>query len=110
VTRYWFVHDHQAELPVNKLCELVELPRANYYRWAKPVLSERYLADAYLSNDIYDIWERSRRTYGSPRVWGQLRRNGTRVSRKRVARLMAECGLVGAHARKKWRKGRARSG
>jgi len=107
VTRYWFVHDHQAEFPINKLCELVELPRANYYRWAYPVLSDRYLADAYLSNEIYGIWERSRRTYGSPRVWGQLRRNGTRVSRKRVARLMAECGLVGAHARKKWRKGRA---
>jgi transposase InsO family protein len=107
VTRYWFVHDHQAEFPINKLCELVELPRASYYRWAKPVLSDRYLADAYLSKEIFDIWERSRRTYGSPRVWGQLRRSGIRVGPKRVARLMAECGLVGAHARKRWRRGRA---
>ena len=106
MTRYWFVHDHQAEFPINKLCEVVELPRASYFRWAKPVLSDRYLDDAYLSNTIFDIWERSRRTYGSPRVWGQLRRSGIRVSRKRVARLMAECGLVGAHARKRWRRGK----
>ena len=107
MTREWFVHDHQAEFPINKLCELVELPRASYYRWAKPVLSDRYLDDAYLSSTIFDIWERSRRTYGSPRVWGQLRRSGIRVSRKRVARLMAECNLVGAHARKNWRRGKA---
>jgi len=52
VTRYWFVHDHRAEFPVNKLCELVELPRATYCRWAKPVLSDRYLDKAYLSNTI----------------------------------------------------------
>ena len=107
MTRYWFVHDHQAEFAINKLCELVELPRANYYRWATPVLSERYLDDAYLSNMIFDIWQASRRTYGSPRVWGQLRRSGVRVGPKRIARLMAECGFVGAHARKKWRRGKA---
>ena len=29
------------------------------------------------------------------------------AARKRVARLMAECGLVGAHSRRKWRRGRA---
>ena len=93
--------------PYSPLCELVELPRASFYGWAKPVLSDRYLDDAYLSNEVFDIWERSRRTYGSPRVWGQLRRSGTRISRKRVARLMAECSLVGTHARKRWRRGRA---
>jgi putative transposase len=107
VTRYWFVHDHRAEFPVNKLCELVELPRANYYRWAKPVLSDRYLDDAYLSNEIFDIWHQSRRTYGSPRVWGQLRRSVVRVSPKRVATLMRESAMVGAHGRKKWRRGKA---
>lgn len=104
--RCWFVHDHRADFPINKLCELVELPRATYYRFANPVLSDRYLDDACLANVIFDIWERSRRTYGSPRVWGQLRRSGIRVGLKRVARLMAECGLVGAHSRKKWRRGR----
>lgn len=104
--RCWFVHDHQAEHPISKLCELVELPRASYYRFANPSLSERYVDDAYLSNEIFDIWQRSRRTYGSPRIWGQLRRSGTRVGVKRVARLMAESGLVGAHSRKKWRRGR----
>lgn len=56
--------------------------------------------------EIRQIHTASRRTYGSPRVWGQLRRAGHRVSRKRVARLMAADGLIGAHARRRWRRGR----
>ncbi len=77
-----------------------------FYRWQNPVLSGRYVDDAYLANEIVDIYRSSRGTYGSPWVWGQLRRNGVRVSRKRVERIMAECGLVGAHSRRRWRRGR----
>ena len=58
-------------------------------------LADRTIDDAYLTNEIVNIHRASRCTYGSPRVWGQLRRAGIRVSEKRVARLMAECGLVG---------------
>lgn len=99
-----FVHDHRAGHPVTSLCAVVELPRATYYRWASG-LCERDLSDAYLANKIVDAYRASRKTYGSPRVWGQLRRNGIRVSVNRVARIMAELGLVGAHSRKKWRRG-----
>lgn len=88
------------------LCRLVEVPRATYYRWASTAVSDRLLDDAWLANRIFDIHTASRRTYGSPRVWGQLRRNGVRVGEKRVARIMAELGLVGAHSRRKWRRGR----
>lgn len=105
MTRCWFVDDHKADYRIVRLCLLVELPRATYYRWANPDLSDRYLDDAYLANDIFDIYQASRCTYGSPRVWGQLRRAGTRVGVKRVARLMAVLGLVGAHSRRKWRRG-----
>ena len=105
MTRCWFVDDHKADYPIVRLCLLVELARATYYRWANPALSDRYLDDAYLANDIFDIYQASRCTYGSPRVWGQLRRRSVRVGVKRVARLMAVLGLVGAHSRKKWRRG-----
>ena len=70
MNRYWFVHDHQAEFPIDKLCELIELPRANYYRWAKPVLSYRYLNDAYLSNEIFNKSRRLARAKRRPiRDW-----------------------------------------
>ena len=90
MTRCWFVDDHRADYPTSLLCELVELPRASFYRWLNPSLSDRYIDDAWLANEIVDIHRASRCTYGSPRVWGQLRRNGIRVGPKRVALLRSQ--------------------
>ena len=101
-----FVSEHRGQFPVTRLCELVGVARSSFYEWASRPLSDRYLNDAYLANDIVDVHRASRRTYGSPRVEGQLRHRGRSDSRKRVARIMAECGLVGAHSRRKWRRGR----
>jgi putative transposase len=56
---------------------------------------------------IVEVHERSRRTYGAPRVHAELRRLEQRCSRKRVARLMRAHGLVGVHARRRWRRGPA---
>ena len=47
--------------------------------------------------------EESKGRYGSPRVHAQLRAQGRRHSRKRVARLMRQCGLQG-RAAKRWKK------
>jgi transposase InsO family protein len=73
-------------------------------------LSKRDLDDAVLANEIVEIHRASQGTYGSPRVHGQLRHRGRRVSRKRVARIMADCGLVGVHGRRRWRRGKAMVG
>jgi putative transposase len=43
-------------------------------------------------------------------VHGQLTGLGVRCGRKRVARLMRASGLVGVHARRRWRKGRPGAG
>jgi len=107
VSRFRFVADHHADYPVKRLCELVEIPRSSYYEWMNRPLSDHAIDDAWLANEIFDIHLASRRTYGSPRVDGQLRHRGRCHSRKRIARIMAECGLAGAHSRRKWRRGRA---
>jgi hypothetical protein len=46
------------------------------------------VADAALAERIEAIWERSRRSYGAPRIHAMLAREGIRVGRKRVERLM----------------------
>ena len=46
MTRCWFVDDHRAEYPVKRLCKLVELARATYYRWAGGGSSDRLVDDA----------------------------------------------------------------
>ena len=109
MTRFRFVDDHRGAYPVKRLCELVECSRSGFYAWQARQLSQRYLSDAALANEIYDIHVASQRTYGAPLVLGQLQHRNRRVARKRVARIMAECGLVGAHGRKQWRKGKRSS-
>ena len=104
---YRFVHDHRAEHRITDLCRVAGVNRSGYYAWIERPMSDHDLDDAYLANEIHGIHARSRGTYGAPRVAGQLRRAGRQHGRKRVARVMAECGFVGAHSRRRWRQGRA---
>jgi transposase InsO family protein len=66
--------------------------------------------DAPLTAAIVEIYQQSRRTYGSPRIHAELHARGERCSRKRVARSMGQAGLVGAHPRRRRRPLRATLG
>ena len=91
------------------LCRLLDVSSSGYYAWRGRAPSERSKADAVLQVEIEGIHERSRATYGVPRVHAELRAQGTRVGRKRVARLMRRAGLEGASRRKRgWTTKRAR--
>ena len=61
------------------------------------------MADAAVAERISAIWERSRRSYGAPRINAMLVREGIRVGRKRVERLMQQLGIQGAHLHKHWK-------
>jgi transposase InsO family protein len=68
---------------------------SGYYAWRRRAPSNRAVEDAALAVQVARIHEESRRTYGSPRVHAELAAGGTRVGRKRVARLMRVNGIVG---------------
>jgi transposase InsO family protein len=106
VSGFRFVEDHQADYRVTDLCRVAGVSRSSFYAWRSRQPSARQRSNDALLDEIREIHQASRATYGAPRVWGQLRRGGHRISRKRVARLMADDGLVGAHARRRWRRGR----
>ena len=72
---------------------------AGYYAWAKRPPSAHAVADEALLKRIRTVHVGSRQTYGAPRVHAELREGGERHSRKRIARLMRESGLVGASHR-----------
>ena len=60
------------------------------------------MADAVLSERIRAIHIESDENYGSPNIHAELRDEGTRVGRKRVARLMRRAGLRGVSRRRSW--------
>ncbi len=95
-----FVEAEKANFPVTILCRLLGVSTSGYYAWRSRPPSARSRADHALSRRICLIHERSRGTYGMPRVWAELRYEGIYCSRKRVARLLRLAGLQGCHRRK----------
>ena len=91
--RYAFIQAHRHEWPVGVMCELMAVSVSGYYAWQGRPESEREQANQVLSEAIQQTWERSRKTYGSPRMHQQLNQDGVPCGRHRVARLMREHGL-----------------
>ena len=75
------------------MCALYGVSRVGYYAWRHRGESVRRGQDRGLLSAIRTLFETSRGTYGSPRIHHALRAAGTRVSRRRVERLMREAGL-----------------
>ena len=81
---------------VEDMCGLWEVSASGYYAWLKRGPSRRRQADAILAGEIKRIHQASRKTYGSPRIMTQLRKDGVRCGRKRVARIMKQETIKGA--------------
>ena len=92
--------EHSGNFPVKKMAEVLNLSRSRYYSWLASPPSEHKRRDAELVKLIKDIFEESRETYGSPRVHQDRGEQGTRCSRKRVARLMRQNGIKACQKRK----------
>jgi putative transposase len=90
---------NQATFPIARMAPLLGVSRAGYYAWRDRPPSARAEADTALLRRIRTVHATSRQTYGAPRVHAELRIEGERHSRKRIARLMRSAGLVGASHR-----------
>lgn len=91
---------NQANFPVQQLCRVLQVSPSGYYAWLGRPPSRRALDDAVLSERIRAIHTASDGNYGSPNIHAELRDEGTRVGRKRVARLMRAAGIRGVSRRR----------
>jgi transposase InsO family protein len=86
--RFQFIDDHRAEFAVQVMCEVLAVSRSGYYAWRQRRPGSREMANQDLVGEIRTIYQQSRQTYGSPRIYRELRDNGVKCSENRVARLM----------------------
>ncbi len=98
--RFQLIEAEKANYPVKVLCEVMDVSRSGFYAWLERPPCDRAKEDARLGAAIEDVHRRTHRRYGSPRVHADLQARGVCVSRKRVARLMRERGLVGRRKRR----------
>jgi putative transposase len=98
--RFGVVDAEKATYPVEVLCQVLGVSRSGFYAWKKRAPSARSKRRAQLAVAITGVHGRSKRRYGSPRVHRALLAAGTSVSRKTVARVMREHGLVARRKRR----------
>ena len=91
---------NQAVFPVSTVARVLGVSKAGFYAWQQRPPSARSRQDAELLRRIHTIHASSRGAYGAPRVHAELRDEGARHGRKRVARLMRKAGLAGASHRR----------
>jgi putative transposase len=88
-----FIAAKMAMFPITVLCRVLDVSRAAFYASVDRPPSPHTVEDRRLAILIREAFERSRRTYGSPRVHAELAAQGVFVSKKRVARIMRQEGL-----------------
>ncbi len=98
--RYRFIDAHRTEHAVVTMCRVLSVSKAGYYAWRDRAPSKRELSNKRLAAEIRTVHQRSRQTYGSPRVHAELLAGGEKVNRKRVERVMR---VEGIRAKKKRR-------
>ena len=104
--RYRFISEHHATYGVTRLCRVLAVRRRQgYYEWlaAQPARQQRAQAEDDLVGEIRAIHAQHQGRYGSPRVHDELRRQGRRVNRKRIERLMRHHDIVGISRRRRRR-------
>lgn len=82
------------------MSRVLEVGVSGYYRWRSRKPAARDARNEQLMEKIKTTHARSRSTYGSPKIYRQLRRDGEQVNHKRVARLMKEHGLTAKRVKK----------
>ncbi|RYE14811.1 MAG: IS3 family transposase, partial [Sphingobacteriaceae bacterium] len=75
-------------LNIGKMCRVLSVGRSGFYAWMDSDLSFRSNENQQLTSQILKVHSDSKGTYGSPRIAKQLNKQGIKVSRLRVARLM----------------------
>jgi putative transposase len=101
--RFALIDAKRADYPITVLCRALGVSRAGYYASVDRPPSPHVVEDQRLAVLVREAYERSRRTYGSPRVHVELAEaHGVFVSRKRVIRIMQQEGLR-ARPRKRFR-------
>src|SRR5688572_2586899 len=102
-----FIDQERATYGVEPICTVLPIAPSTYYRHQRQqrvptTRSPRAQRDAILRDAIRHVWETNHRVYGPRKVWRQLQREGWRVARCTVERLMRALGLRGASRGRAW--------
>ena len=94
--RFEWIGGRRADYPLSAMCDALGVTRAGYYVWRKRQQSPpgpRAARRRELAARVREAHAESRCTYGSPRVYHELRARGVEVCENTVAKLMRRQGI-----------------
>jgi transposase InsO family protein len=101
--RYPFIEENRGQFSVETLCRVLEVSPRGYYAWRRRCAegheSRRERDNRKLLVEIETLHHESNQTYGSPRMYRQLKKQGHSCSENRVARLMRRNGIQATRPR-----------
>ena len=92
--------NREQQVEINFACEVTEVSRSGYYDWKDRPESERSKENAVLLARIEAVHEKSKQTYGSPRMTIELQSEGLSCGENRIARIMRENQVASEAVRK----------
>jgi len=98
-----FISAHREGWGVEPICHTLQVAPSTYYATVCHQSSARQLSDQQLKCEIARVHRENFGVYGMEKVWRQLNREGIKVGRDRVARLMHDLHLSGVVRGKKKR-------
>ena len=95
-----FIRENRTCYGVESICGVLLIAPSTFYQWEArrrdpSLLPGRAKRDAWLRVELDRVWRANRQVYGVRKVWKQLNREGFKVARCTVERLMREKGLQG---------------
>jgi putative transposase len=87
---------------IEPICRVLQIAPSTYHAAKRQPPSDRRLRDAELRPEILRVWEQNLSVYGADKVWDQLNKDGIRVARCTVERLMRDMGLQGCRRGRVW--------
>jgi putative transposase len=90
-----FIDTHRDRFGVEPICQVLQVAPSTYYAHKARPPSARAVRDARLKVEIKRVYKDNFEVYGAEKLWRQLGREGIRVGRDHVARLMRSLGIRG---------------
>ena len=91
-----FIDEYRDRFGVEPICEVLQFAPSTYWSRKRRPPSARSIRDEEMKPEIRRVFDENFRVYGAPKIWAQLNREGIRVARCTVERLMRDLGLQGA--------------
>jgi putative transposase len=97
--KYQFLAEHRDKFEITVMCRVLGVSRSGYYAWCNRPVSPQKMANQILLEQIQQAHQKSRQSYGSPRIHAELVEQGVECGHNRVARLMRRHGLAACQKR-----------